>query len=279
VALACWVGYSYSSYYYGSTNNAANNGLSWSMDTVLPQYNNLTVNGVFYTYTPIKERADAMKVHVQNENPNGGYIFRQTDDWSGKSGGIPIVKTIGLEYIPKELWGNGSIDVEGTGSVENARVVYSYRYDNSCTTPLDSPTCDGYADAVLNLVPESTVIEIYNALEDENIKEEKSDVEYEEENKKENEQNKEEEIERALAINKDILKFGNNLIQNQLLSQMNNAINMNSYYQQTINGGVYKETIVLKDKKLPDNKRGARMGLATQILHDKMVDMQYNRGE
>jgi hypothetical protein len=50
---------------------------------------------------------------------------------------------------------------------------------------------------------------------------------------------------------------------------------MNSYYSASIPGGTYKESVVLVDKKLPENKRGLRNGLAQQILHEKMVDMQY----
>jgi len=50
------------------------------MTNVLPDLYNLKVNGVFYTYTPIKETSDNFKVYVQNKNPNGGYTFRETDD-------------------------------------------------------------------------------------------------------------------------------------------------------------------------------------------------------
>ena len=139
-ASVCWVGYSYSNYYFGSTNNAVGTQNTWDMTNVLPDLYNLKVNGVYYTYTPVKEQQDAMKVHVSNLNPNGGYTFRETDDWSGKPGGIPIIKTIGLDYIPRELWGDGSIEVEGTGSVTDARVVYSYRYEEGCANPLDKPT-------------------------------------------------------------------------------------------------------------------------------------------
>ena len=59
-------------------------GLNWVMTQVLPQQAGLTVNGVIYSYETVKETEDAMLVHVQNENALGeGYIFRETDDWSG----------------------------------------------------------------------------------------------------------------------------------------------------------------------------------------------------
>ena len=278
-ASVCLGGYSYSNYYFGSTNNAVGTQNTWDMTNVLPDLYNLKVNGVFYTYTPIKNTSDAMKVHVQNLNTEGGYIFRETDDWSGKPGGIAIRKAIGLEYIPRELWGDGSIDVEGTGTITDASVVYTYRYEEGCASPLDNPTCDGYADAVLDLVPDTIITEIYNALDDENINREETEVDNKEEEQESENTEEESDIERALAINEETLEFGNNLLQDQMLQAMNNAIGMQTYFVKTIDGGVYNETVVLIDKTIKDNKNGARMGLASDLLHDKMVNLQYDRGE
>jgi len=52
---------------------------------------------------------------------------------------------------------------------------------------------------------------------------------------------------------------------------------MNSYYVSNIPGGEYKENVVLIDRQINDNKQGLRNGFAQQILHQRMVDMQYNR--
>jgi len=64
----------------------------------------------------------------------------------------------------------------------------------------------------------------------------------------------------------------------QMIEQMNgimqNQLN-NTYLAATIPGGQYKETIVLVDTKLPENKAGLRNGLAQQLLHEKMVSQQY----
>jgi hypothetical protein len=59
------------------------------------------------------------------------------------------------------------------------------------------------------------------------------------------------------------------------MKAMTLSVNVQSYYDKKIQGGVYKETISLKDKHLPDNKRGKRLGLAQQVLHDEMVSSQY----
>ena len=43
-----------------------------------------------------------------------------------------------------------------------------------------------------------------------------------------------------------------------------------------INGGAYTETVGLVDAEIPDNKKALRNNLAQQLLHEKMIDMQYN---
>ena len=50
---------------------------------------------------------------------------------------------------------------------------------------------------------------------------------------------------------------------------------LSSSYYTAIPGGTYQETIKLIDGKLPDAKKGLRVNLATQILHQKMMDLQY----
>src|SRR5210317_1007511 len=110
VALQLCSSYSYSEEIFG-TGNAS--GLTWTMENVLPAQSGLTVNSVFYRYTTVKNPLDDMIVHVQNEDALGsGYIFRSSDDWSGLPGNT-INKLIGVESIPRERWGNGSIEVEG----------------------------------------------------------------------------------------------------------------------------------------------------------------------
>ena len=54
---------------------------------------------------------------------------------------------------------------------------------------------------------------------------------------------------------------------------------MNTYYARSIQGGEYKETISLSDRQMPDAKSGLRNNLAQQLLHQQMVEMQYNNEE
>jgi hypothetical protein len=254
------------------------------MKDVLPTPPGLDINGVFYRYTANKNPEDDMKVHVQNKNANGtGYVFRDTEDWSGAPGGIEVRKVIGIGDIPRAAWGDGSIEVEGTGTVDDASVIYSYKVD-PCYDPQFSPSCPGYKIPV-PVIPE-VKLDIYDATQDEYVNlssEEKVSIEENEERlaeKEEEEKEAEEEKKRKYRLEKlmSVADAAALFAENQVIEQMNNIMQNqinNTYLTATIPGGQYKETIVLVDTKLPENKAGLRNGLAQQILHEKMISQQY----
>ena len=151
---------SYSEEVFGTTNNATQFGLNWVMTNILPSQAGLEVNGLVYQYTAVKDPETGMIVYVQNEYADGsGYIFRNADDWTGLPGGS-VRKKFAVPNLAAELWGPGSIEVDGEGSVENASVVYSYRYD-TCFDPQSDPSCPGYKEQVE--VPD---IPVYDPLND-----------------------------------------------------------------------------------------------------------------
>ena len=81
MVLLAYCSYSCSEIIYSESKVDAYN---WVMQNVLPQQAGLTVGSVIYRYTAVKNIEDDMLVHVQNEDALGsGYIFRETDDWSG----------------------------------------------------------------------------------------------------------------------------------------------------------------------------------------------------
>lgn len=294
--VAFWPSFCYSDSikpYYGYTPNAAANGLTWSMGDVLPNINRapgLDIQNVIYRYTIDKETNDFVTVYVQNENANGtGYIFREQDDWKpGSLGGTSINKVVPITPgINRSSWGDGSIEVDGPGSVQDPSVIYSYRVD-PCFDPQFSPLCPGYQIIVPNI--ENVDYDIYDAAsngdadqvqynpddelyEDEEELTEEELAELEEEEKKD----KEERLEKALAAADNSAMFAMALARSQMIDAINSGINMNSYYAAAINGGVYNETITLIDKQLPENKRGLLNGLAQQLLHEKMVESQYKK--
>jgi len=271
--------YSYSEpYYYGSSGNAASTALSWGMPSVLPDIAGLDINGLLYRYTTVKNPEDDMKVHVGNHNANGdGYTFRETDDWSGVPGNT-IVKSFPLSNIPSANWGTGFIDVEGEGTVEDATVIYSYRVDR-CYDPQSDPSCAGYVKPV----PDIPEVEVYDALEDETVLDAidtETEFKYDKDGNRIDDEEEEEEntrIEMGLTASANALTLFKNQGQDDIIMAINLQTNINMYYNAKINGGTLSDATQLQDGELLDNKKALRNNLAQQLLHEQMVDMQYNK--
>lgn len=288
----CWASSSYSeesiSPYYGQTRNAAQGGLNWSMDSVFPAPPGLSVNGVLYSYTIRKQLEDSVSVHVQNEDALGtGYVFRETDDWlPGSQDGTQIRKLIGVGSIHRDRWGDGSIQVEGNGSVEDPNVLYTYTVD-PCYDPQFSPQCPGYKVIIPDI--ETVDYDIYDATQDAYTEQynpddelydddENSETDEErEEREAEEEKDREERLEKALAEADNSAMFAAALAQSQILATIDARTNMNSYYARKIDGGVYNDAIQIQVTELPDNRQGLRNGLAQQLLHQQMVQSQYEK--
>jgi len=287
--LVFWPSYCYSESiqpYFGTTPNAAADGNTWIMNNVLPTPPGLDINGVIYNYTIEKNVNDSAKVHVQNENANGtGYIFRETDEWQvGSLGGTEIRKVVPvIPNLSRELWGNGSIEIEGNATVEDPTVVYMYKVD-PCFDPQFDPNCPGYEP----YIPPVVEIEIYDATQDEYVSltseeqvllEENEEVLEDEEEKEKEEAEKRKRkyrLEQALAIRDNSEMFANSFAQSQQLAALDVAIRMSQYFSTTIPGGIYNDTQVMVDKKIDDNNTGLRNNFAQQLLHEQMIQEQYN---
>ncbi|MDB4726068.1 hypothetical protein OAF54_01435 [bacterium] len=280
--MLAYCSYSYSSEtIYGTTPNAASDAYNWVMTNVLPQQLGLTVNSVIYRYTTEKNTEDDMLVHVQNENLLGnGYIFRSTDDWSGLPGNT-INKTVPVGAIGIDYWGDGSIEIEGSGSVVDPEVYYAYSYI-PCQDPQNDPSCPGYIDP-LTLIQEVVIDTssdeyIQNELDREaNLKAQKEEEEREAKEK----MAKQEEKKVRVSLEKMLgLSLGASL-QNEQDTLLHNALVATNYlprnYFEGIRGGDYPETIMLKDKRLPDNKKGLRVGLAQELKHQQLIKLQYDK--
>jgi hypothetical protein len=249
------------------------------MTNILPQQAGLTVGNVVYRYTTIKNTSDDMVVHVQNENALGeGYIFRSSDDWSGLPGNT-INKVVPVNNIDISYWGNGSIQVDGFGTVEDASVIYTYQYD-PCFDPQTDPACPGYI-APVDYSLEALVYEEDQRYIQDELDRKKTLLDDEEEQEEADRKailaKKRRETDERLEV---LLGFVNTdaLSQEQLIrhGQLTATNSLSSSYYTAIPGGTYQETIALIDSKLPDAKKGLRVNLATQILHQKMVDLQYD---
>lgn len=273
--------------YYGYTGNVvADQALQWSMGDVLPKgVPGINIQNVIYRYTIQKETGEWVTVFVQNERIDGnGYIFRERDDWlPGSVSGMEISKAVPVGDIPRELWGMGSIEVVGEGSVKGANVVYTYKV-TPCYDPQYDPNCPGYKKPVPEIIVYD-LDDIYDVTDDDNVELDDQAEVQEDPDDLEDADNKEAEmkedkrskmrLEDAMAAGETATYFA----ENQRISIMNDiaqaALNR-SYLNVTIPGGTYNEVINIPDGKMPDANSGARVGLAQQLLHQQMVGMQYN---
>jgi hypothetical protein len=295
LALACWPSYSYSDSiapYYGYTGNAVTDqAWNWSMGNVLPSgVPGLDIQNVIYSYRIQKETGEWVTVFVQNEYAEGageGFIFRERDDWMpGSLSGTRIQKAVPVGNLPRALWGNGSIEVEGNGSVTEPSVVYTYKV-TPCFDPQFDPNCPGYKLPVPD-IPEVGLDDVYNVFDDDAVDLDRNtamaqDDENLEENEADNEEAEENErrkyrLEKAMSIADTAALFAQNDVINQMTATSQAAIT-NTYLPLNIPGGNYSDTLVYRDKGISDNKKGLRNGLAQQLLHNQMVDKQYNLTE
>ena len=247
------------------------------MTNILPSQAGLEVNGLVYQYTAVKDPETGMIVYVQNEYADGsGYIFRNADDWTGLPGNT-IRKKFAMPNLAAELWGPGSIEVEGEGSVEDASVVYSYRYD-TCFDPQSDPNCPGYEEKVE--VPE---IPIYDPLQDEFVQaemERKNKLQQEEEERDRQRRREQWAVNNALE---DLLGDGDNP---SLLDPVAEALalaltarTLPTDYYYGLEGREYFDTVVLEGGDIADNAKARRSNLAQQLLHQQMVDSQYESSQ
>lgn len=284
LALLVCSSYSYSEHVdlspqYGTTQNAAQFGYSWVMQNVLPQQAGLLVNQVSYRYSVDKNQEDYMLVHVQNDNARGGgYIFRDTTDWTGLPGNtLTKVVPIANGGIDISYWGRGSVEVEGFGTVTNPEVYYTYTYD-PCFDPQTNPECPGYIDP---FVVELTEVEIVDPLDDDLIQDEldrKANLRQQKEDEKEEARKKAlDKVEEIEELLENILGIAeqSELSMEQLIKHQQMLISLPMSYQRALVGGEYPEGVVLKDAKLPNNTRGLRVGMAQELLHQEMIMLQY----
>ena len=282
---AVFCSYSYSEEVTGTTPNAAANGFTWNMFSVLPPQAGLTFNGMFYQYTTEKITEDDFTVTIQNRDLlNGGYVIQETDDWSGLPGAT-INKRVDLPNIPQSIVGEGSIVTTGTGVVKDPSVVYSFRYDE-CYLPISNPECPGYEQALYDYLLANGLLnkepDINDPFYDEWVQFQLNrESEFEEETddeKKQREETLEVEEDRIEKMNAevDINKFVDGAKQNEIIQSFSTIPNFEIYTQAAIDGGVYRDTVQLQDATILDNNRALRQ-FATDKVHREMVRSQYEK--
>lgn len=249
------------------------------MTGVLPAATGLTVDGVIYQYTAVKNTKDPMVVNVQNANALGtGYIFRSQDDWTAKPGNS-ITKVVPVDNILNTYWGDGSITVDGKGQVTNQYVMYKYRYD-TCANPLSDPSCPGYSKAKLDTTTLKAA-EAVDPLSNQYVKDslQSKPLPEDEEKKKDLNPKTEKKNEKVTLEKKIILNAMLSAEDAQKASKFEMMNNIPGFEAYSINiaGGVYNDVIRYPEKNLPDSRKGRSLGLAQEKMHGAMVDSQYNK--
>ena len=88
---------------------------------------------------------------------------------------------------------------------------------------------------------------------------------------------KETRLEMGLTASANALTLFKTKSQSEIIASMNFVTDLSAYYKSALNGGILADASTLKGGNISDNKKGLRNNLAQQLLHEKMVDMQYNK--
>lgn len=286
--LALSSSYCYSDISYGVTNNAAIAGLSWGMQQILPDYSapyvTVQIHGLTYRYKMVKDPETDALVYIRNKNAvDGGYIFEETDDWSGNPGGT-IQKYIRFPYSDATKWGDGSMSVEGEGRIENPLAIYNYKLDVDeqamlCYgNPLYDSSCPGFQQALLDYLNNMETLSPDDPFYDEwvqanlSLNDEKGNEEVKEIKEPEEKLSK---FEKKLGGENSIGDLVNGAEQGRVLAALAQNQKIENYYAVVIPGGEYTDELILEDATLPDNPR-AMKSLASDTKHNTMVRSQYD---
>ena len=66
-------------------------------------------------------------------------------------------------------------------------------------------------------------------------------------------------------------------LQSLVLALLNYNAGFSNYSYSLVDGVFYEDRGIYLDKDIPDNKRGLRNGLANEILHNKLMDLQWQK--
>ena len=255
------------------------------MRNVLPPEAGLKIQGVYHQYTINKDTNSNATVSIINKHASGnGNIYELNDSWDNIAGNTKI----GFELVTPSLgtsWGDGSIGVDGEGTLSDVTVAYNYKFD-PCFIPLSDPSCPDFKNALYQYLLDNNLINneptITDPYYDEWVKlqleQEAKEEEQEELKAKIEEEEAEEErsLETSLSIAGAAEKIADPIMQLSMMKEMASVGKLDEYYVTTIQGGTYKETIQLTDGIIIDNYRALR-NLAQDKSHRIMVRLQYDK--
>jgi hypothetical protein len=254
------------------------------MSNVIPDALGLKVNGIYHKYTITKDTEANATVTICNKNINAeGCAYLHTDNWNG------LPSTTKIFYDPVALLGatlgDGSMKVTGDATISDPIVYYDWFYD-TCADPITDPRCPGYDAALLKYLNDNGLFddpdfedpyynEFVKAQREAQAKVEKEEQQLKEEI--EEEEKDEETLEEMLSVEGGRMdKIVSAAQQSIMLAALSNTPALDSYYALELNGGEYKERLVLPDNEIVDNKKALR-SLQTDTKMREMVRSQYDK--
>ena len=255
------------------------------MNGVLPDSSSpnvdLVVNGISYYYVMEKETEADVSVYVRNIDPvNGGYVFEEVDDWSGLPSNS-IQKYFRFTGTEASRWGDGEISVDGDGVISDPSVVYLYRMDVTepniiCSNPLLNPQCPGFLEALYKYLSTLDYLSEDDPYYDEWVQIQLERAAELEESVIIEEPEEDDDLETFLFADPEVGGLIDYDQQENVMDQLSAVGVIEPYFEFDIPGNEYKETIQLKDKKIPENNRALR-NLANSARYNSMVRSQYER--
>ena len=239
------------------------------------------------------------------------YDYGYSHDWTSHTGS----ETFPDQFLDPGFFGNMVVSAEGndTGywaghwgpefSTGESSITLTYSSNPCYNNPLYDPACIGYAEAIAQLILEQQELLIASIPEQEILYEEpiqnitsnessmgmentqtqsqsssSSNQDDTEEKKTKKEKLKEAAKKIAAGLQEQIVESENmteqQLAQAEMLAMMN-YVPAFDLYKMALAGGTYPDVTFYTPTTIPDSPNGKRNNFAQQLLHQQMVDMQY----
>jgi len=239
------------------------------------------------------------------------YDYTQFQGWTTHEGS----ETFPDQFLDPAFFGNMTISAEGNDAgywaghwgpefdTSQSSLILTYSSNPCYNNPLYDPACSGYAEAIAQLILEQQELAITSIPEQEifyeepiqNITSNESSMGMEntqsqsQSNSSPDQDNTEEKETKGKKLKEAAKKIAaklqeqivesENMTEQQLaqaeMLAMINYVPAFDLYKMTLAGGTYPDVVFYPTTTVPDSPNGKRNNFAQQLLHQQMVDMQY----
>ncbi len=239
------------------------------------------------------------------------YDYTQFQGWTTHEGS----ETFPDQFLDPAFFGNMTISAEGNDAgywaghwgpefdTSQSSLILTYSSNPCYNNPLYDPACSGYAEAIAQLILEQQELAITSIPEQEifyeepiqNITSNESSMGMEntqsqsQSNSSPDQDNTEEKETKGKKLKEAAKKIAaklqeqivesENMTEQQLaqaeMLAMINYVPAFDLYKMTLAGGTYPDVVFYPTTTVPDSPNGKRNNFAQQLLHQQMVNMQY----